>query len=300
MIDWLAQQADDRLDDWPRRDRELFREQLQDAASDLQRELLLRALLAGHAIAELHAFSDELRPMSDEEALLACTVDAEVVASLGFAQQLQVESDPLAAFLANGNRLSPRAVGATRTSERKTGAFRLPVSMMTQPPPLIQPKGKRKLDAESSQARGRRLDPDDLGGSAESDGTSVSAVVGRVAEDLFNRAVRSLGIAYREEAVDGPMLKLEKAVEAAHAALMRGFPVPIILGPSVGDFRRYALLLQVSNSGQTRAFQIHVPTSAETVWVNEGDLLARSELPLADKALRRITSIALPRAEAMP
>ena len=75
---------------------------------------------------------------------------------------------------------------------------------------------------------------------------------------------------------------------------MRGVPIPIVLGPSPGEYRRYALILQVSTTGKSRAFQLHDPFTQETVWVNEGDLFARTELPFATKTHRRITAIALP------
>ena len=43
-----------------------------------------------------------------------------------------------------------------------------------------------------------------------------------------------------------------------------------------------------------RAWQIYDPFSGELYWVNEGDLLQRTELPFSIKTNRRITRIALP------
>jgi hypothetical protein len=54
------------------------------------------------------------------------------------------------------------------------------------------------------------------------------------------------------------------------------------------------MLLQTSSSGKSRAWQLYDPFSQELVWANEGDLLARTELPFANKTNRRITRIALP------
>ena len=54
------------------------------------------------------------------------------------------------------------------------------------------------------------------------------------------------------------------------------------------------VLLQLSVSGKSRAWQLYDPFTAELVWANEGDLLARAELPFANKVNRRLTRIVLP------
>ena len=74
----------------------------------------------------------------------------------------------------------------------------------------------------------------------------------------------------------------------------RGVPIPIALGPEPGSARRFAVLLQSQVSGKNRAWQLYDPFTAELVWANEGDLLARTELPFANKVNRRLTRIVLP------
>lgn len=67
-----------------------------------------------------------------------------------------------------------------------------------------------------------------------------------------------------------------------------------MLGSTPGERGRDALILQVSQTGRTRAFQLHDPSAEQTVWVNERDLLGRVELPFGAKFWRRITAISLP------
>jgi hypothetical protein len=306
-LDLLSTEARDQLSRWKPEDQQLFAELLQDAPSELQQEMLKRALAAGHRPAELHAFSDEIRPLSDEEVFDACTLsdEANANAARSVVMRLRAESDPIYGFELNGHALTPQPE-VNLGPGYELGPRGKPAPGLMVPvahsPVAPQPRG---FEAESSVARGKKLDLNDLGVSAgarvrpppaapaASSGTQASTE-GRFAEDLMNEAVRALGVSFREQAVDGPQLKLEKAIEAAHAALMKGVPVPVILGPSPGEYRRYALMLQVQTTGKSRAFQMHDPFTQETVWVNEGDLLARTELPFATKTHRRITAIALP------
>jgi hypothetical protein len=296
-FDLLSIEARERLDAFEPSEQRLFAEMLADARSEMQKELLQRALAAGHSAVELHAFSDQIRALGDEQVFAACTlVDAEEKFSV--VQRLRAEADPIYGFLLNGHEISPRLdedaayplPGVARRPQMK------PPPGLMMPPEVIAPKPKSSFDAESSQARGKRLDLNDLGGSPDEPSGAHKAepkpAGGR--EEFLNAAVRGLGLTFREQPVDGPELKLERALESASTALMRGVPVPIALGARVGDLKRYALILQVSTAGKSRAFQLHDPHSQETVWVNEGDLFARTELPFANKSLRRITAIALP------
>jgi hypothetical protein len=116
-----------------------------------------------------------------------------------------------------------------------------------------------------------------------------------IVQDVLNEASQSLGLVYREQAVDGPSQpKLEELLALAAQALQRGLPVAVALGPAPGSDRRLALLLQVQSSGKSRAFQLFDVLSQEIAWINEGDLLARSELPFSSKSNRRITRVAVP------
>ncbi|MBI3184949.1 MAG: hypothetical protein HYZ28_22645 [Myxococcales bacterium] len=299
-IDVLSSEAQEELSRWSEGDRALFGELMQDAGSEVQREMLRRALAAGHSPAELHAFADAMRAMPDEEIFAACTLGDGGRAPHSIVARLRAEADPIYGFTLNGHLLTPKLDDDPGPAYSPAGRAKIPLpppSVMVRPPP--EPLRKAEFEQESSVARGRKLDLHDLGASPDSE-PSAMREEGRIAEELLNEAVRPLGIAYREQAVDGPKLKLEKAIEAAHAALARGVPVPVILGPAVGEYRRYALILQVVTTGKSRAFQIHDPFAQETVWVNEGDLFARAELPFAQKSLRRITAIALPRTEPKP
>ncbi len=295
-LDLLSAEARLRLEKWPADEQQLFAELLRRAESDVQREVLQRALVAGHGLSELGPFADAIRGMSDDAVYDACTVaDGRGRAAPSVVARLRAEADPIYAFELNGNSLSrPRAYAPPLAPTRMRLTFG---------PPEVTPPGRAgrpSFEAEASESRGQRLDPNELGNSVDAAPQPAAPAERRIAEDLLNEAVRPLGLSFQEQAVDGPKLKLEKALESAHAALARGIPVPVLLGGRVGEYRRYALLLQVSNAGKTRAFQLHDPFAQETVWVNEGDLFGRSELPLSDKSLKRITAIALPRMDKKP
>jgi hypothetical protein len=46
------------IERWPQRAQRLFVELMEDASSELQQELVQRAVLAGHTPGEVHAFAD--------------------------------------------------------------------------------------------------------------------------------------------------------------------------------------------------------------------------------------------------
>lgn len=330
--DQLDEEAREKLTGWPKQAQGLFKELLEDAASDLQRELLSRALAAGHSPNEVHAFADELRGMSDDEAFESCTIDVDTGGDYTVAQLLRAESDPLYAFELKGGEISPADDEPSRPDGEaidldssqdfyqprpEPGQKPSPKGFDTGPDPALLLKHKPvTFESEVSDSRARRMDLHDLGvstGAAPARPKPVSsnppsgphlAVHGnapsgafntRFFEDLLNEASRGLGVTFKEQDVDGDAaLKLEAALATASTALLRGVPVPIILGPAPGQHRRFAMLLQLQIQGKTRAWQLYDPFSDELVWANEGDLLARTELPFADKYNRRITRIALP------
>ena len=55
--DVLGEEAREKLGAWPAKARALFKELVEDASSEMQRELLQRAVAAGHSPAEIHAFA---------------------------------------------------------------------------------------------------------------------------------------------------------------------------------------------------------------------------------------------------
>lgn len=324
--DALSEEALDKLDAWPAKARALFKELVEDAPSEMQRELLQRAVAAGHSPAEIHAFADELRVLEDEQAFDACTLDADAPDGYTVVQLLRAEADPLYAYELKGNALSPadevsgvgHALGAP-TQELESLPYVPPA-----PPPAATSGSYRRPSFDSgpdvskakarplgfeaptpTSGRHKRVDPNDLGASVDASprarppsGPTQAVMPGPVAnklmEDLLNDSTRGLGVTYREQDVDDPQLTLEAALGSAAAAVGRGIPVPIALGPAVAQHRRLAVMLQTSMSNGKRAWQIYDPFSGELYWVSEGDLLARAELPFSIKTNRRITRIALP------
>jgi hypothetical protein len=270
----LSEDARERLSEWPPAHRARFAELVEDASSDLQREMLHRALSCGHPIPELHAFADALRSMSDAEVYDACTLSWDSGLKDSVVARLRAEADPLYAFSANGNALSPQEDTPSLPLRHVAPQFAVPPEVSN-----IIPTGRRAVR--------------DLGASPD-DPPSGPTVGGSVAEDLLNASIRGLGIHFSERAVDAPSFPVERALDLAAAAIERGIPVPVVLGPRPGEHIRYALLLQVAPGGSNRAFQLHDPTADETVWVNAGDFVNRRELPLSNKTLRRITAMALP------
>lgn len=264
---------------WSAADRQRLEELLEDARSQLQRDLILRAVDAGHGVRPVHGFADTIRPMEDPALYTAC---CGLTASHGAGARLEVllraQMDPIFALALRQGR----AWEARRT----------PGMGLVAP---VLPPAKATVKQEPGESPGRRAGPEarrtppaqvvDLGGRTPGPG---------FAEDLFNAAAEFAGVRFRERPIDDAALTLAQAVAGAAQALARGLLVPVVLGSRPGDHRRYALMLQLHVSGRTRAFQLHDPFAQEVVWVNEADLLAGKELPFSDKVLRRLTAIALP------
>ncbi|MDQ3265501.1 MAG: hypothetical protein M3Y59_17885 [Myxococcota bacterium] len=281
--------AEDLLDDWSEEDQALFAELLEDAQSDLQRELLHRGLAAGHDAPALHAFADAIRPLADEAVFKECTPPR---SGHPLATLLVAQADPLAAFRLNGHG------GGRAGKSAPPPAARLPAELFSEKTYVPGRSGEKGAFVAEADTDARRPDANDLGRSKEPPGPT--AAKGKFSEDLFNAAGRPLEVKFTELAVDEGGLTLERAVPVMAEALGRGIPVPVILGNKVGDYRRYALVLQLQTSGKNRAYQLYDPVSQEVVWANEGDLLHRSELNFSDKIFRRITAVALPRLAPLP
>jgi hypothetical protein len=260
---------------WPSKARALFDELLEDAASDLQREFLQRSVAAGHTAAEVHAFADELRALTDDEAFEACTVDESPLPGATMAQLLRAEADPLFAFSLKGHALDPRdahvelPVADERLMLRRRYAF----EAESAGPRVAAPSAPRK------------------------EASSLPPSTGGLFRELLDEATRAFALTWREHDVDAPGgLSMAQVLEGVAAALGRGVPVPGAVGPSALTHRRLVIVLQVSTAGRTRAWQLFDPISNELVWANEGDLLAGRELPFANKTNRRLTRVALPSA----
>lgn len=283
------------LDAWPKGARALLDELLEDAGSDLQREFILRAIAAGHTPPEVHAFADELRGMSDDEAYRACTLHDAPPEDFTVAQLLRAESDPLFAFEAQGGTIEPN-----ETLDVTPPPLESAISAPSLDPVVAALSRKRAatFEADSRDLLPPRVDWGDLSPAMPA-ATRLEKDTGpttRFLEGLLNEATRALQLTWKESEVDLPGgLSLSDAVASALGALMRGIPLAAVIGPRAGDHRRFIALLQTATSGKNRAWQLYDPTSGELVWANENDLLAGQELPFANKANRRLTRIVLPR-----
>lgn len=283
----ILEASEDFLADWSDDERGLFIELLEDAESDLQREMIHRGLTAGRDAHELHSFADAIRGLSDEAVFKECTPPR---SGHPLTVLLAAQADPLAAFELNGNGV--RKPGKPPRARTEGVPLRIPAALFVEHT-QVGYKLKPPTFNASADVDARAPDANDLGRSRET--APPAGVKGKFSEDLFNRAGKALDVKFDEQAVDEGPFTLERAVAALPEALALGIPVPILLGTRPGDFRRYALILQVQTSGKNRAYQLYEPVSGEAVWANEGDLLHRKELPFEDKVYRRITAIALPR-----
>lgn len=295
-LEELIPDAREQLESWPEDEQQRFHEQLEDAASELQRELLGRALAAGHDVQALHAFADALRPLSDQEAFAACTVsEGSSAGARSVVARLRAEADPLFAFESNG--FLTRALEADEDDPSIVAPRRsIPASLLAPiAPPVYARAARPAFDEESrvERAPGRAAAAEPFSDRArpqESAAPSGRAYAG----ELYTEATRALGLSYREEAVDVARLTLEAALERVAEALGRNILVPAAIGAEPGEFRKDVLFLQVQPAGKSRSFQLHDPFGGETVWVHERDLLGRLELPFRDKRSRRITAVSLP------
>lgn len=305
----LSDEANQQLTQWPPRARALLDELLDDAGSDLQREFIQRVIAAAHTPAEVHAFADELRSMTDEEAYERCTLDDAAPEDYTVTQLLRAEADPLFAFELLGGTIEPNE-GDPGTTEaplepaapRPTLELELPRERVSDVVGAAVAKKKSSDSFESALpvgARPKKLDWNDLGHAKppppKKDAGPPTTGGTRFLERLLAEATRGLAIAWREQDVDVPGgLSLADALASAAGALSRGIPVPCAVGPHPGEHRRFIVLMQLNTSGKTRSWQLYDPFSSELLWANEGDLLAKTELPFANKMNRRLTRIVLP------
>jgi hypothetical protein len=290
--DMLSNEVREHLERWPSKERALFIELLEDAPSELQREFLQRTVAAGHSPPEVHAFADALRGLTDAEAFVACTLEADAPDGYTVVQLLRAEADPLYAFELKGGELSPQEV-------MESAEWQIPASLATEPALHSDPAWRMPPYTPGVV---RPVNTTELGGSAgaflqrRTTTGSIEAPLGSaIVADLLNEATRALGVGWREVIVDdvggNP---LEDLLGPIAAALQKGITVPVAVGPSPGHHRRFCLMLQLSVSGKSRAYQLYDPFAHELVWANEGTLLSRTELPFDDKANRRITRVVLP------
>ncbi len=298
----VSEEATNQLELWPQRARALFAELLEDAGSDLQREFIQRAVAAAHSPAEVHAFADALRGMTDEEAYEACTLNESAPDDSTVTQLLRAEADPLFAFELMGGTIEPNDSAPGLAPPRRaldTIELEAVAPLDAVAAAVSKKKSSESFEADSAGTRARKLDWNELPsnrpappkkdpGPASSNGT-------RFLEGLLAEATRGLSISWREQDVDVPGgLTMADALASAAGALSRGIPVPCAVGPAPGDHRRFVVIMQLNTSGKNRAWQLYDPFSAELLWANEGDLLAKAELPFANKLNRRLTRIVLP------
>lgn len=282
---------------WPGAEQKLLEELLEDAASELQEELLVRAVSAGHTAAEVHAFADAIRGFSDDEAFAACTLERAGPQALTVAQLLRAEADPLLAFEIQGGVLEPKEEAAQKLEfQRKSIAPSVEGLSPSMLPAALALKRRSVFDESSEPQVGvepRRRAASDPMVSPLSEKVSDGASL--ILEDLINAATAGLGVNWVEHWVDvSGELTLEEGLAAAFDALGCGLPVPCFIGPAAGQHRRLVVMLQSNVTGRQRAVQLYDVVSHQVVWAHEGDLLGRAELPFSDKFNRRLTCIALP------
>lgn len=296
-----SEDAELQLSTWPQRARSLFKELLEDASSDLQRELLMRSVAAGHTPAEVHAFADQLRGLEDDQAYEACTLHEDAPQDYTMAQLLRAEADPLFAFELKGGLIDPNEDDGDQVTPGPAPAkAHVPVRELVD---LIPARPAKQAVSDSFQglspvgARPKSLDWNDLSAGKpppqpKREGIAASA---KLIEALLAEATRALQISWKEQDVDVPGgLSMAEAISSAAGALARGIPVPCVVGPNPGEHRRFIVFMQLITTGKTRAFQLYDPFTSELLWVNETDLLVKSELPFANKMNRRLTRIVLP------
>ncbi len=287
------------LERWTSRGRALFAEVMEDAGSDLQREFVHRAVLAGHTAGEVHAFADELRALSDDECFERCTLDDDAPDDYTVVQLLRAEADPLFAFELKGGTISPNeADDAPSLPVPRAAVLDEGDHLMRVADPVRRAREQRAgFSAESVDARPSRQ-PAAAVSRPPNSGLSPSLVPStgsRIFDDLLTEATRGLSISWREYEVDVPGgLTMEALLPQAATALSRGVPVPCVVGSLQTRALRFVVMLQLSTSGANRAFQLYEPFSQELIWANEKDLLARGELNFSNKALRKVTRVALP------
>ncbi|MBM4779072.1 MAG: hypothetical protein GQE15_15305 [Archangiaceae bacterium] len=296
------------LDGWSARGRKIFQELMEDASSELQQELVQRAILAGHTTGEVHAFADELRGLSDDECFAACTLDDDAPEDYTVTQLLRAESDPLFAFELKGGTLTPNeeddAPSAALPAQRRE-VMDAPIARELAADPVRRAKEQRAgFNAESGGFRSMVASkPAALAATPVAPSGAMPAMpaaAGRLFEDLLGEATRALGVSWREVELDVPGgVPIDQALQQAAGALQRGIPIPCVIGNAQGRPLRYLLVLQTSTSGTNRAFQLYEPFSQELVWANEKDLLSRGELPFDNKSLRRLLRMALPNARGL-
>lgn len=299
----ISDEAQDQLDQWPPTARVLFTELLEDAGSDLQRELILRAVASAHTPGEVHAFADQLRAMSDEDAYEACTLHDTAPEDYTVSQLLRAEADPLFAFELKGGTIEPNEVTPAFTPPPRQAVKIRNLNDEPMVDPLVAALSRKRssesFEAESPGVRPKSLDWNELQPNRppppKKDDSLGSSQGTRFLEGILGEATRSLQISWKEHDVDLPGgMSMQEAVASATGALARGIPVPCAVGTRAGDHRLFVVMLQLSTSGKNRAIQLYNPFSTEVLWVNEGDLLASYELPFANKMNRRITRIVLP------
>lgn len=289
----LSDEAAAAVEGWPPSSRALLEELFEDAGSDLQREFLSRSIGARRSLAEVHAFADELRALTDEQAYAACTVDRATALNHPLEQLLRAEADPLLAFELMGGRIEPNH------SAREPRASTLPSQREAAPQqvaPVNQPK--RRLPSTKSWSAPLPATPSDAfdaGGRQPRMALKPLTAQSRFAAVLTDET-RRLGIIWKEYEIDAfKGLVMREALIVAADALGRGIPVPAFVGARPGEYTRIIVLMQLQASGNTRAWQLYDPLTAELLWTHEANLLAKEELPFANKTCRQLTRIAIPR-----
>ncbi len=259
---------------WLPKSRALLNELLEDATSDLQREMIVRSISVGHSPAEIHAFADELRSLSDRQIFEMCTLAVRRPPEATVEQLVRIEADPLTAFEMNGGKIEPNE------DDELLARVAEPID--------------RQLSRQIQMSRTFFADARATVGVVPAS-SELASRSHELLADLLGNATRALGITWAEYDVVGigaasVQALLDRSAEALNAAM----PVVAVLGSTQHVHRRFVLILQVQQSSKTRAWQLYEPLSREVRWLNEGDLTSEAELPFSDPGCHMVTRIILP------
>lgn len=296
MSEW-PREVEATLASWTSKGKQVFSELMEDAASELQRELVQRAVISGRSLAEVHAFADELRPLSDEECFEACTLLNHPAGNHSLAELLRAESDPIFAFELKGGRLTPSARATDQRSLNGSVAVQ-PVARELAADPIRRAKAHRSFFSSGPEASHLPRKPAPRGATdtpARLPPLSEGSPKDVVLVDLLNPLTRGLGLSWDEFELDSPSgLSIQQALERTAVALDAHVPVAMVIGNAQGVPQRFVVVMQRAMTQNVRAFELYDPATQELVWANEKDLLAKAELPFANKSLRRLIRAILP------
>ena len=232
-----------------------FRSLLQSAGSDMERAFLCKALAAARTLADIQAFADTIRGLSNNWLLRNLNVvdlnEADGV-ERGIIQQY-------------GNSCGPTSVQIIRASAdpiyalalRSAGPIEQASEHAVSAPDTIPNQmlaGEQKAILDTHAAAGT--------GNPATDRTQPTG--GAWVEAEMNALAAATGVTYQTSIV-GTQITLNAALDILKNSLAAGIHVPIVVGGSVGDTAHYVMAMAISGS----RIQIHDVATGDTIWRTE-------------------------------